>query len=1091
MEIKNPLNFNGINNINNITNINNFINNSPKINTNYYSNIINNNNNITNIKLDKIKEKKNKEKIYCYEHDYNMNINSNSFKVNNNNINNKESKNENDIDCVKKLSKYFCIKYDEFFHEELNKKLSSNINPDHIRTINSYNSSNGKNQINIVNNNNYYNMSNNNGYYYVYGPQINKTSIKKKIDDGPPKVNMTPNNYFYNINQNYITNNNVNNTIKNNYYNKNEEQEHQKNNLPKNKRKILYDNNESNKNSFKYKTKNYSSDYSINKSRFINRKIINQNELKNIEPPNYILPLYKKRALSQEKPLNLIKKYYDNNFIMEEENEEETFIDEKKEKETKNTMNSINSDKNEKSEYIDNNIVDKIFSELDTNLKENMHLCNINKKINNEIIQKNNENDKIKIIKDECDKNINNKKSIINDKNKINIKLLLKEIKKNKNIIKILVNNNNNNNIRHINDNNYKSNSNINNINLKVQNNNNILIKENSYKEINNLIDKNDIKKHDNNNSNIKNDNNSNNLLLNKNEMASNKIQKNENNNTIKTKNENKNKIKYFSKKDIKKYKNSKNKNIKKDNNNKPVKDQKLIKLNRQNNFLEKNKNNNLMNNKSRSKEHKMDMTSINSHRPKLKIEIGSKDRPLDNKINNRNNKKNYFNIIKYSKPRESVFSLRDTRYLSRSNYSNFKTISKINNKINNSKMMINKSNINTNILNNEKNKAYYKLIKYDFEKILKKKIKRNNSLNNFMRSKNDIFRRKISNNNNFLKNNNLNKSSNNKSSIRKSYIINSNDDKLKKKSKYIDMYRNNNHKYLSNKIGMTPKNSINNLSDYNLINSINDSNVIRKQKNLINTNKTIYNTKKNILSNISKKGIKILKIKPINSPKSNNNCDIFKKCAINSKYYKNINSSPDKLNNKKIKINNHNNQRRIKCLPNTSKHKENKSRLSIFNSSIKNKPQRNFIRTSLTNSNCINNLENNIFHKYNSDMKNWIHKSQEVITSPISWGDSSLRLYDKLKYNTLNENYNGINKNITYYNKIYKTPKYCRNLNKNHFFKKKKDKLPKNIGEYYYKNNITTELMNKDNSINKSIKDNNHKVKKKYIYRKKYNLKV
>ena len=161
----------------------------------------------------------------------------------------------------------------------------------------------------------------------------------------------------------------------------------------------------------------------------------------------------------------------------------------------------------------------------------------------------------------------------------------------------------------------------------------------------------------------------------------------------------------------------------------------------------------------------------------------------------------------------------------------------------------------------------------------------------------------------------------------------------------------------------MTPKNSINNLSDYNFTNSINDSNVIR-QKNQINTNKTIYNTKRNTLSNISKKGIKILKLKPINSPKSNNNCDIFKKCTINSKFLKHINSSPDKPNNKKIKINNHNNQRIIKCLPNTSMHKEYKSRLSIFNSSIKNRPQKNFIRTSLTNSNCINNLDSNIFHK-------------------------------------------------------------------------------------------------------------------------------
>ena len=140
----------------------------------------------------------------------------------------------------------------------------------------------------------------------------------------------------------------------------------------------------------------------------------------------------------------------------------------------------------------------------------------------------------------------------------------------------------------------------------------------------------------------------------------------------------------------------------------------------------------------------------------------------------------------------------------------------------------------------------------------------------------------------------------------------------------------------------------------------------------------------------------------------------------------------------------------------------------------------------SLTNSNYKENFDNNIFQKYKSEMKYWIHKSQEVLVSPLSYGDISLRLYDKLKYNTIYDNNHEITKNANYFNKIYKTAKHFRNLNKNNLDKQKYDKKLKNIGEYY-KSNITAECIKKDNSIIKLTKDNN-KINKKQLKKKKNN---
>ena len=67
----------------------------------------------------------------------------------------------------------------------------------------------------------------------------------------------------------------------------------------------------------------YNLDYSIYRNRFINNKYLSQNRI-NLIKPTFIFSPFKKRARSHERPFNLINKYYNDNFILEEDNEEET-----------------------------------------------------------------------------------------------------------------------------------------------------------------------------------------------------------------------------------------------------------------------------------------------------------------------------------------------------------------------------------------------------------------------------------------------------------------------------------------------------------------------------------------------------------------------------------------------------------------------------------------------------------------------------------------------------------------------------------------------------------------------------------------------
>ena len=62
----------------------------------------------------------------------------------------------------------------------------------------------------------------------------------------------------------------------------------------------------------------FSPAYSVNRSRFSNDSFLRE-KIITFKKPNYILPPFKKRAHSHENPFNLIHKYYDMNYIMEEE----------------------------------------------------------------------------------------------------------------------------------------------------------------------------------------------------------------------------------------------------------------------------------------------------------------------------------------------------------------------------------------------------------------------------------------------------------------------------------------------------------------------------------------------------------------------------------------------------------------------------------------------------------------------------------------------------------------------------------------------------------------------------------------------------
>ena len=234
-----------------------------------------------------------------------------------------------------KLNEYF--NHDKFYDNELYQNYLS-LNEQYF--LNKINYNRKINQLNIPNQNYPNIITNNNNYYYSILDDF-PINMPIYIDNTNLGINQKNNQKLYNIKT--IPNYNINsgNYFRNNYFGEREftnfnpnynlvsaDQIQQANlynmrniNEFYNKEMIIRNNNY---------IGNYSPDYLTNRSRFINSRFLSQNAI-NIRKPIYILPAFKKRARSHEKPFNIIHKYYDGNYIMEEENEEETNMEIKKE----------------------------------------------------------------------------------------------------------------------------------------------------------------------------------------------------------------------------------------------------------------------------------------------------------------------------------------------------------------------------------------------------------------------------------------------------------------------------------------------------------------------------------------------------------------------------------------------------------------------------------------------------------------------------------------------------------------------------------------------------------------------------------------
>ena len=406
-------------------------------NINSKENTYNNENKIQNPKSDII--------IQINAEKENNNI-SNAHKDNiNDNINKNNNIRERIISPIKTnkiyqkkfqyINQYFNHGNNTYYDYEIKNEIISK-NPNFLNLMN-YNKK--MNQINFVNNNynfenqNYPNIiTNNNNYHYSYNSHLNDILFNLPMhfngNFSPSRnINFRGNNQKYNIKKNFPNYINNNNYIKNDLFqqNKNPSLNLIKTNQMRENNFFNPDNHTYN-NSLMIKKRNffrdYSSDYLFNRNRFNINKFITQNRM-NSKRPIFILPQFKKRSYSQGRPFNLINKYYDENFILEEENEEETNIDEVKEKKIRNSV------KEEKSKNYENILINEGKDSKDElNNFKNIKEKNINqlsegnqKKFNNNFINcKEFELNQYKYYSDF--KKINNE-FINNNKNNFNIEL--------------------------------------------------------------------------------------------------------------------------------------------------------------------------------------------------------------------------------------------------------------------------------------------------------------------------------------------------------------------------------------------------------------------------------------------------------------------------------------------------------------------------------------------------------------------------------------------------------------------------------------------------------------------------------------------
>ena len=232
-------------------------------------------------------------------------------------------------------------------------------------------------QMNLLNNNHPNIITNNNNFYYSYNSHLNDFPFNAQMHMNNNNANINPlinNNMIGNNNDKFYTNrfpnfiNNNSNYFRNKYIN-----EYENNNFPNLYyiRNILlkekyFLNNEYFMNNYyndalafnkRNLIRDFSSDFLFHRNRYDSHQILSQN-IMNLNMPTFLPPPFKKRAYSHGIPFNMIQKYYDNNFIMEEENEEEGNNDDYKEGKIKNFKKEVNSKNISNNEDLNNELND-------------------------------------------------------------------------------------------------------------------------------------------------------------------------------------------------------------------------------------------------------------------------------------------------------------------------------------------------------------------------------------------------------------------------------------------------------------------------------------------------------------------------------------------------------------------------------------------------------------------------------------------------------------------------------------------------------------------------------------------------------------
>ena len=261
------------------------------------------------------------------------------------------------------ISEYFNHNNNHFNEYEL--LCRENPNNSYILSLMNYEQE--MNRMNFMNNSQPNIITNNNNYYYSYNSHLNdfpfNTQMHMHMINNNPNMNslinrnmIANNNVKFYINRfpNYINNNS--DYFRNKYFN---DYEHiffpnvycMRNILLKEKYCLNNDyfmNNCYNNALFfdkRHLIRDFSSDLLIDRNRYDSHQILCQN-IMNIRRPTFLSPPFKKRAYSHGRPFNVIQKYYDDNFIMEEENEEDGNNDDYKEGKIKNNKNIKNNDTN-------------------------------------------------------------------------------------------------------------------------------------------------------------------------------------------------------------------------------------------------------------------------------------------------------------------------------------------------------------------------------------------------------------------------------------------------------------------------------------------------------------------------------------------------------------------------------------------------------------------------------------------------------------------------------------------------------------------------------------------------------------------------